>query len=213
MAWLGHFRLAVAAYLRERLGLLLFLAAVLIAGVVAGALLASRLDEAAQRQLAGFLDQFLSGAATARLEPGAPEVWRWSLEQNVRTAVLLWLLGVTVVGSPGVLALVFLRGLTLGFTVGFVVAQWGAKGVLLALLAVVPANLLALPALLVLGVAALSFSWMLLRNRFRHEHLSFYQELAGYSALALAAGLVMLAAAAVESMASPLLIRAVAGMF
>ncbi len=211
MLWVENFQEGLVAYLRDRRWFFLFLIVVLSAGVVAGSALAGTLTGDVQQQLGSYLGGFLRSLGGAEV-PASPEILRWSLAQNLRTAGFLWLLGVTVVGFPGVLAVVFMRGLAVGFTVGFLTKELGVRGVVLALAAVLPPNLLVVPAMLVIGCASLSFSLLLFRNRFGHEPMAFYQEIAGYTLLVVATSGLLVGASLVEAFVTPSLVRLAAGL-
>ena len=49
-------------------------------------------------------------------------------------AAALWVLGLTVVGLPFVLALDFLKGVLVGFAIGMLVREFAWKGLLFSLL-------------------------------------------------------------------------------
>lgn len=208
MRFVAGFTAGLAGYLRDRLLYCLVVAATLVAGVVAGAIVASGLTSPERAGVSGSLFGFLGDLALNQRLPSAAELLRHSVGQHLRTAALLWLLGVTVVGFPGVLVILFVRGFSIGFTVGFLVHNLGLAGLAVAAAGVLPQHLLAVPVVLVQGVAAVSFSVSLFRNRFGREHRGrFYQELAGYTVLIAGTSLVLVGAALLESFISPLFLR------
>ncbi len=211
MNWADNFRRGLADYFQERIGLFVFLAAVLVAGIVAGALVAKGMGDFNRTELVTYFEEFVQNLNDSRIAPGSTEILRWSLAQNLKTAAILWILGVTVVGFPGVLAVIFLRGFTLGFSVAFLVGELGLKGILVSLLALIPQATFTIPAFLIQGVAALSFSLMLFRNRFQRERIAFYQELAGYTLLVVSSSLLLIGATLLDTFAVPIFIRLASG--
>src|SRR5699024_12627559 len=51
---------------------------------------------------------------------------------HVKYLILLFILGLTIIGLPAIWILIFSKGLVIGFSVGFIVNQLGWKGLLLA---------------------------------------------------------------------------------
>src|SRR5699024_11083907 len=85
---------------------------------------------------------------------------------HVRYLLLLFILGLSVIGLPLVWILLFLKGLVVGFSVGFIVNQLGIKGLLLASLSIAPQNIIIIPIYVVAGSLAMIFSLTLLSKLF-----------------------------------------------
>ncbi len=77
----------------------------------------------------------------------------------------LWICGITVIGIPLLIPILFYKGYTLGFSIGLIMKLAPSKGIVLTLLTIIPANLLLIPVLLVGGVLAVRFSLNLLRGK------------------------------------------------
>ena len=97
----------------------------------------------------------------------------------------VWLLGVTVVGAPFVLVLDFLKGVLIGFSLGVLVQAYGWKGMLFALAAMVPGNLLVLPALLFASVSSVAFALHVFRYRLMQPSGSLREPLLAHTSAAL----------------------------
>ncbi|GAV22340.1 stage II sporulation protein M [Carboxydothermus pertinax] len=119
--------------------------------------------------------------------------------------LLLFLAGLSVIGFPVAFAVVFSRGVMLGFTGGVLAAQNPGKGVLLALAALLPQNLIYLPVLFVAACGTVVFALKFLKVYFRREK-SFGFTFFGYIVLMLLAVALAYGAAAVEAYLSPKII-------
>lgn len=209
----GYVRQCVWDYLRAHIVAYFFLILLFIIGIVIGAMAVKTLPEEQKLELAAYLKIFLNGlhnGQTPVLSQG--ELWRQVFLNSTRVVLAMWLLGFTIIGIPFVLFIIFVRGFVIGFTVGFLADEYAGKGILFALASVLPHNLLMIPALLVLGVAAISFSLLLLRRRGRVPgNLLYY--VASYSMLCLVMYLVALSAGLVEVYISPVFMRYVALLF
>jgi len=208
LSFTEQFRAGLPGYLRASLGLYVFSTLLLVVGIVFGALAASALAPWQREDLVAFVGGLMRDLGESAPGVDGPRVMRQALSNHLRTGAILWGLGITVVGVPLVAVVLFTRGFVLGFTVGFLVKELGWPGLVLASLAVFPPNLLAVPALLVLGVSSLSFSLLLLRTRFdRRRRLKLPEEFLAYTFLALGSGTLLVAASAVEAYLSPVFLR------
>ncbi|MEW6724357.1 MAG: stage II sporulation protein M [Bacillota bacterium] len=209
---MGRTRRGIGDHLRVNAALYIFVTIVLAMGVVFGALAVRTLDEYQQEQLIDYFQLFLRGLSTGVDEIEPAVVLRAALMNHLRTVGLVWLLGLTVIGVAGVVLVIVVRGFVIGFTVGFLAQGLGLKGVLFAIAAVLPQNLLAIPAFLVISAASLGFSWLLVKSRLRRQRFRWLQEFAGYSLLVMAASLVLALAAVIEAYIAPVFMQMVNGL-
>lgn len=201
----------IERHLRGQIPLCAVVLTLLVLGVILGSSAATVLDAEERAELAAHLQVFLRGLVDGRLRTEPAEALSATYRQNLQTLGFIWLLGLTGIGAPVVGAVVFLRGLVLGFTVGFLVEEMGTMGLLLAALGVLPQNLLALPAIAGSAVAALAYSLRLLRRRTESRPRPLLEEILAYTfAVLLMAGL-LLGAGLIEAYLSPGLMRLVAG--
>lgn len=209
---LGLFRHNLGNYLRSNIVAYFFVTLIFIIGVVVGALAVKTLPDEQKTELIGYLRIFfqgLSNGTDALNNPGA--MLQSAIVNNVKTVALMWLLGFTVVGIPFVLFIVFTRGFVIGFTVGFLVNEYVMQGLLFSLVAVLPHNFFAVPAILITGVSAISFSLTLVRRRGRKTGSILYQAL-GYTVLCVVMLLLMTAASFTEVYISPVFMKMIAGL-
>src|SRR5690606_33764111 len=91
--------------------------------------------------------------------PPPEDVLRSALAEHVLNGpVLIGFFGRSVIGAPLVLAVVFARGFALGFAAALFVDGFFLRGVPLAVAALAPQALLAAPAVVAAGAAAVAFS-------------------------------------------------------
>lgn len=211
MSFVGQFRDGVVGYLRANIGVYVFCLVMFTVGVVFGALAIRVLSDVQKTELLDYLQVFLRGLAQTGQPAGGATILRQALANHWKTAGIIWLLGLTVVGLPAVALIIFTRGFVIGFTVGFLAEQLGYKGILFAFFSVLPQNLLAVPAILAVGAAALSFSLLLVGARLQHRRFQFLAEFAGYTVLVASACVVLVAAGLVEAFVAPVFIKLLAG--
>ncbi|AAK80027.1 stage II sporulation protein M [Clostridium acetobutylicum] len=89
-----------------------------------------------------------------------------TLKDNIPLIIIIWFLGLTMIGIPVILIIDLLKGFSLGFTITFFVNNLGIKGVTMAFLGVLPQNLIYIPCILFVSVIAMEFSIGLVRCGF-----------------------------------------------
>lgn len=208
---LGYFRQNLSNYFRANLVAYFFMILILIIGVVVGALAVKILPEEQKLELISYLRIFFNDLTQGQAIGDTTNLLSTVLFNNAKTIIFMWLLGFTIVGLPFVLFILFTRGFVIGFTVGFLVNEYIAKGLLFALVSVLPHNFFAVPALLATGVSATTFSLMLLRRR-KHSRINLLYESLGYTAVCLAMLALMIMAGLIEVYVSPVFMKLVAGL-
>lgn len=208
---LGYFRHNFFNYIKANIAAYFFVALIFIIGAIVGALAAKTLPEDQKKELIGYLQIFFQGLSSSGLGDSAT-IFTTVILNNIKTIALIWVLGFTIVGIPFVLFIIFTRGFVIGFTVGFLVNEYIFKGLLFAFVSVLPHNFLAIPAILIVGVSAISFSLLLLKRKSRIKTNLLYESL-GYTALCMGMLLVMLLASLVEVYISPVFMKMIASLF
>ncbi len=211
---------AFRVYTKDLLPLYLFVCILFVMGVVFGALLVNALTLQQKHDVGQYVNTFLAGIggegeaggeAVRSTVSGAGAVWD-AFGAHARWVFFIWILGLSVVGVPLILLLDFLKGVLIGFTVGYLAGQWSWDGIVFAIVSVAPQNLVVVPAIIVASVASISFSLLLVRSRLLHRTGTVKQPLASFSLTALLLTGLMLAVSLFEVYVSPGLLEWAAPM-
>lgn len=139
---------------------------VFLCGIVLGALTLHSLHPVVQQELNQSITLYIKEISIFSGEHiSSLQTWGQILKTQAGTLCLLWIFGVTIVGSPLILLAVGARGYIVGFTVGYLVKQEAGRGLVLALVGVLPQNLCYVPAFIGAGAVALYFSITLLHRQ------------------------------------------------
>ncbi|WP_028610465.1 stage II sporulation protein M [Paenibacillus harenae] len=191
--------------IKNQLSLYVFVSVLFVVGVIFGGLMVNALTLEQQQELALDVDQYVQLMNNGMGMGEAASFWeRFSF--HGKWLVLLWVLGITVVGIPGVLVLNFLKGALVGFAVGTLINQYAWKGVLLSLVSVAPQNIIAVPAMIITSAAAISFSMYVVKNRLLRQKGELAPQLGSFTSTAVLMLIIFAGAALIEAYVSPMLI-------
>ncbi|KWX74912.1 stage II sporulation protein M [Paenibacillus riograndensis] len=198
--------------MKEQTPLYIFVAVLFLVGVVFGALIVSALTLDQQQELGDYLGNFFVTVDQQGL-PAAPDSY-WDIAAlNLKWIALIWILGLSVIGLPGILILDFLKGVLIGFTVGCMVSEYSWHGMLFALVSVAPHNLVLIPVLLVGSAAAIAFSLLMIRSRVLGQRRSpVTRPFVMYTVLSFGLAVLVLGISGFEAWVTPTMMRWVTPM-
>jgi len=183
-------------------------------GIIFGAIMVNSLSDHQKEDLFYYLNQFFG-----QVEEGAmvssQDLLKLSFLHNLKFAGLIWILGVSIIGLPLIFVLLFIKGIVVGFSVGFFVNQMGWHGLLLAFGSLLPQNLFIIPAFIFVAACSVSLSIKLIRKIFIRQTFSFQlvPVFSRYVLAYIATILVITIAASIEAYLTPALMKAIIAGF
>jgi stage II sporulation protein M len=154
-------------HIREHATIYIFMIILFLTGIIFGAIVVNSMGFAQKQDLFFYLEKFfghISEDNASSIEK--KDVLKDSFFYHARYLFLLFILGLSVIGLPVVWVLIFLKGLVVGFSVGFIVNQLQVKGFLLATLSIAPQNVIVIPIYIIAGSLSMIFSLGLLNKLF-----------------------------------------------
>ncbi|MCY7749590.1 stage II sporulation protein M [Bacillus inaquosorum] len=152
-------------HVKDHLSLYIFVSVLFFMGVIFGAIIVNSMTISQKEDLYYYLSQFF-GQLSEGKQASSSDMFGQSIFHNVKYLGLMWILGISVIGMPIIFIMIFLKGIVVGFTVGFLVNQMGISGFFLSFVSVLPQNVLLIPAYLIMGTCAIAFSLKLIRQLF-----------------------------------------------
>jgi stage II sporulation protein M len=202
---------ALQLYMKEHLSLYIFVGVIFLTGVVFGVVMTSALSLEQKQEIMRYLGNFFSSIEQGELMDVKAN-FQQSFAMHMKWILIIWVLGMSVIGLPIILILDFLKGVLVGFSVSYLIGQFSWKGVLFALVSVAPQNLIVIPALLVCSVTAMAFSIYLVKHRLMGRKGTFYEPFMRYAATILLTGCLLAGVALFEAYASPVMMKWVTPM-
>ncbi|MFX3617237.1 MAG: stage II sporulation protein M [Sporolactobacillus sp.] len=200
----------IGQHFKDYRSLYTFITALFLMGIIFGAVVVNSLSYAVRNDLLQYMQNFFGELSNGKIaDPHL--LFKESLGTDFQNLSLIWILGLSVIGLPVLFILIFVKGMFLGFTVGFLVSQMGFKGFWVAMVSVFPQNLLIIPNDIFLTVVAVACSLKIIRHllmKVRREPLM--PQFIGYLVVLLISSGVLAIACAFEAYVSPQLIRMLA---
>src|SRR5699024_8809086 len=134
----------VLEHVKENMMIYIFMMTLFLTGIIFGAITVNSMTFVQKQDLFFHLDRYfvqISGEETI----ASKDILKRSFFFHVKYLFLLFILGLTIIGLPIVWILIFIKGLVIGFSVGFIVNQLGGQGLLLATLSIAPQNMIIIP--------------------------------------------------------------------
>ncbi|PLR76384.1 stage II sporulation protein M [Bacillus sp. V3-13] len=199
----------VASHFREHSSIYLFVIVLFLMGVIFGAVVVNSLSFTQKEDLYYYLFQFFGQIADGKVAE-EKEMFMQSFLHNSKFIGLMWVLGISIIGLPIILILLFIKGMVVGFTVGFLVNQMGWDGFLLSFVSILPQNLVIIPLFIVTATSAVAFSLKMIRRQFLKKISQPIMPMLGRYLLTLILVIVFVgAAAAIEAFLSPVFMKSV----
>jgi stage II sporulation protein M len=200
----------IIEHVQSHSSIYLFILTLFLMGVIFGAVVVNSLSFTQKEDLYFYLGQFFGEIADGKIA-SAEDLFQQSFLHNVKYLGLMWILGISIIGLPLIFILLFMKGVVIGFSVGFLVNQMGWNGFLLSFATVLPQNIVIIPAFIFIGVISVSFSLTLIRKIFMklspHLQVPMAPLLSRYVLAFVLAIAIITVAAGIEAYISPNLMK------
>lgn len=148
-----------------------FLFVLMLIGIIAGSIFTTILNSSDKKLVVDHLNDFINNINNNKLD------YLFSLKSNLVTNIgyvmLIWLLGISVIGLPIIIIMFFTKCFILGFSVGSVLITFKLKGILVSLVYVFPGQVISLLFLLLLMMYSMSFTFRMLYAILKKKSLDF----------------------------------------
>lgn len=184
----------------------------LIVGIVIGSITIKILNTEQKGEILNFFNSFFKSLDNK--EYNNLQILKQSISDNFKTIFVIWITGILIIGIPVIPIIVLLRGFALGFTVGFLVNEFGIKGFLFSLLAILPQNIFIIPGIIFIASTGLIFSLKQIKgNRVKRYKESILQDIISYSVAILFFSIIVSVGSLVEAYITPVFIKLLTDYF
>lgn len=184
---------------------LIFFIGLLIAGIISGCifniLLIKQDNELVNTYLTNFIE-LIKNNKIIHLD-----TFKNSITFNYLYIIVIWLLGVSIIGIPIIFFMFFGKSFTLGFTLSAIIKKYGIKGCLLSLGYVFPHYILNILVFLVIMAYSTALSLKLIKCIIKRKTIDFKPIMKKYSIILLISLTTILLTSLYEAFIMPIIIK------
>ena len=126
--------------IRINKNLFVFLVVIIAVGVASGSVFVTVLNDSDKIMVSDYLNNFLNNLNSNNLNYNGTLIN--TLIFTLGLAILIWLLGISVIGFILILLFLFIKAFALGFSIGSIIINFNFKGILIALAYVIPHHII-----------------------------------------------------------------------
>lgn len=154
---------SLSRHLQDNLWLYVVCLLCLFTGIVLGIYTVKYMGDMERQDLINYFIGFKDNIKT--INPDHTLILFETLKNTIPTIIIIWILGLTVVGIPVILILDLIKGFTLGFSLTLVFNSLGVGGLWFTVVGLLPQNIIYIPCIIIGSVLAMQLSLTKLRNK------------------------------------------------
>lgn len=185
---------------------LVLILGIFILGLIFGSIYITILGKSEKTLIINSVGNYFNEIKSVNFDNGI-NVFKNSLISNLLYNISMWLLGLSAIGLPVIIIMVFFKSFVLSFSVSSIIAKYGFKGILGALLYIFPSPLITGIFSIILGTYSIIISVKLIRSAFTKQTINFKSFMGKYFFILLISILVSVLCALIDAFASPYILK------
>lgn len=157
--------------IRINKNLFVFLVVIIAVGVASGSIFVTVLNDSDKTMVSDYLNNFLNNLNSNNLNYNGTLIN--TLIFTLGLAILIWILGISIIGFILILLFLFIKAFALGFSVGSIIINFNFKGILIALAYIVPHHIINMMIYLLISSYALVLSYRLINSFTKKQTFEF----------------------------------------
>lgn len=177
-------------------------------GIAAGALLSGLIKSSDKQGLVKYLDFFFKSLESYNMDYKI--LIASTIRTNIRSVLLIYILGLSVILGPLSIIIVAYRGFVLGFSTAIIFSEFGFKGIVFVTLAILPQNIFMITGLIIITVLTLNHSFSFIKkHRFKRykNKTNYLNRLVSYTINISLFSLLILIGSILEAYFTPLVLK------
>lgn len=134
--------------------ILIFLIIICVIGIITGSIFLTILNSSDKNSILVSLEEFITGYDTLNPEKDLIN----NLIINIMYMLAIWILGISIIGLPIVIFIIFFKAFLLSFTISSFIMKYKLKGILLGIIYNMPHQIINLVVYMYLGVYSIKLS-------------------------------------------------------
>lgn len=141
---------------------------IILIGIIMGIMKVNSTDLQNQNQITNNVNEIIANVKNNELDK--MEILKKSVNKNFLMGILLWFLGLAIIGIPIIYGIILYKGFCLGFTMSAIIAVIGkCKGIILGVASLILHNVILLVSMAVLAISGLNVYKAIKKERNREN--------------------------------------------
>lgn len=201
----------VKSILKTRKRTFIFFAVLVILGIIFGSLFITILNESDKEMVTTRITEFFTNVKSNN-DTDVLSALKNSLFSNVLSVIMIWLLGISIIGIPLIIVFMFIKTFIFGFSVGGIISVYNIKGIVLSIGYLFPHQFINITVLFILSLISFNLSINFLKNLLTKRTMDFKLWTGRYYKLLLLSLILMIVSSLLEVFVSPLILKLVANL-
>lgn len=201
----------VKSILKTRKRTFIFFAVLVILGIIFGSLFITILNESDKQMVTTRITEFFAEVKSNN-DTDVLSALKNSLFSNVLSVIMIWLLGISIIGIPLIIVFIFIKTFIFGFSVGGIISVYNIKGIVLSIGYLFPHQFINITVLFILSLISFNLSINFLKNLLTKRTMDFKIWTGRYYKLLLLSLILMIASSLLEVFVSPFILKLVANL-
>lgn len=150
---------------------IIFLLSLTVVGIISGTIFSLVINSSDKALISEHLGGFFEAVKNNQLN--SLDALKNSILDNYSISILIWLLGISIIGLPIIILLFFSKAFIIGFTIGSIMINYKLKGCLISFLYLFPHHIVNILLYLLLLVYAIALSIKLLYTFVKRKSIDF----------------------------------------
>lgn len=192
--------------LSKKNNILLVIFIIFILGLIFGSIYITILKTGEKTTILNEVNNYFTSSSKLTFDDKI-DIFRNSLISNLLYFISIWLLGISVIGIPIIIVMIFFKSFILGFSVSSIFAKYGFKGILGAFFYIFPSGLVTSILALFLGSYSLILSIKLVQSSFLKRTINFKTFMGKYFFILVISILISILCSLFDAFISPSLLK------
>lgn len=184
---------------------LLFFTILLIIGIIAGSIFMAILSETDKKLVTDYFNNYISNIENNKLN--YLESIKNGLFNNLLYIIIIWILGISIIGIPIVTIMFFIKSFTLGFSIASIVFNYKLKGCLLNFINIFPHQMIYFLIYMLITTYSIFFSLKMINSIINKKNMDFKIMMNKYVKILIISVITITIGIIIETFITPLLIK------
>ncbi len=189
----------------------IFIISILVLGVITGSIFIHIVDFNDKEMVINKITSFITDINSSNIN--AIVSLKNSILTNYTYVFMIWILGMTIIGLPFNIFLVYLKGFVIGFSLSSFIVLYKFKGIILAIIYLLFGQLLNIFVIIVLSIYSIMFTSKLLKQIFKDRSNSILRFMKKYTLILIITIIVTLISSLLESFLLPTIIKLIIKLY